>query len=293
MEENPSSKEKLIENMVQEKQVRNNFISIEQILPKLCQEKIFCCCIDYDLTISEFKSFNNLKKKVIPPYNPSNQEHEKILQDLMNKTKELLNINDDNNSSEITEITSKEKNNEENKEDGNIWRKIGFQSNEPRNDFRAGGIYSLELMIYFINKYEKEYINILNEDYFTFALTCIRVSYLIRTYLYLLTNEELRINTKFHLGILSNRKQLKYFCYFLFDNDNLLSDICCICILSIFQKFKEQKTGQKEKNYLIIEPIIQSSIQDLQNSLESANIHEDFIEHLKQSYRLNFLKNLN
>ena len=289
MEENEGAKEKLIENINVQSQVRNNLISGEQIIPKSFEEKLCCCCLNYDLTVAEFKSFNLLKKKVIPSYNPQNEEHEKTLQELFNKTKELLN-NDNNISSEITEITTKESNNDDESE--KIWRKIGFQTKEPRTDFRAGGIYSLDLMMYFIKNYEKDYINILNEDYFTFALTCIRVSYLVRTYLYLLTNEEIRINSKFQRGILANRKQLKYFCYFLIDNDNLLNDICCTSLINIYQKFKEQKTGQKEKNYLIIEPIIQNSVQCLQNSLNDSRLNDDFISHLKESYRQNFLNNL-
>ena len=289
MEENEGAKEKLIENINVQSQIRNNLISGEQIIPKSFEEKLCCCCLNYDLTVSEFKSFNLLKKKVIPSYNPQNEEHEKTLQELFNKTKELLN-NDNNISSEITEITTKESNNDDESE--KIWRKIGFQTKEPRTDFRAGGIYSLDLMMYFIKNYEKDYINILNEDYFTFALTCIRVSYLVRTYLYLLTNEEIRINSKFQRGILANRKQLKYFCYFLIDNDNLLNDICCTSLINIYQKFKEQKTGQKEKNYLIIEPIIQNSVQCLQNSLNDSRLNDDFISHLKESYRQNFLNNL-
>jgi hypothetical protein len=289
MEENEGAKEKLIEDINVQSQVRNNLISGEQIIPKSFEEKLCCCCLNYDLTVAEFKSFNLLKKKVIPSYNPQNEEHEKTLQELFNKTKELLN-NDNNISSEITEITTKESNNDDESE--KIWRKIGFQTKEPRTDFRAGGIYSLDLMMYFIKNYEKDYINILNEDYFTFALTCIRVSYLIRTYLYLLTNEEIRINSKFQRGILANRKQLKYFCYFLIDNDNLLNDICCTSLINIYQKFKEEKTGQKEKNYLIIEPIIQNSVQCLQNSLNNSRLNDDFISHLKESYRQNFLNNL-
>ena len=289
MEENEGAKEKLIENINVQSQVRNNLISGEQIIPKSFEEKLCCCCLNYDLTVAEFKSFNLLKKKVIPSYNPQNEEHEKTLQELFNKTKELLN-NDNNISSEITEITTKESNNDDERE--KIWRKIGFQTKEPRTDFRAGGIYSLDLMMYFIKNYEKDYINILNEDYFTFALTCIRVSYLVRTYLYLLTNEEIRINSKFQRGILANRKQLKYFCYFLIGNDNLLNDICCTSLINIYQKFKEEKTGQKEKNYLIIEPIIQNSVQCLQNSLNNSRLNDDFISHLKESYRQNFLNNL-
>ena len=264
MEENESSKERLIPK------IRNNTKSEEQILSKTFEENILCCCFNYDLTVSEFKVFNDLKKKVTSPYDNQNPEHEKILQELFTKSKELLN---NDNSSETTQITTRE-NNDENNENEKIWRKIGFQTGEPRNDFRAGGIFSLEFMIYFVKNYEKDYINILNEEYFTFALTCIRVSYLVRTYLFLL-------------------KQLKYFCYFLFDNDNLLFNICSECLISIFQKFTDKKSsGKKEANYLIIEPIIQNSIQCLKDSLNSASLNENFITHLKQSFRLSFLNSL-
>ena len=284
MEEKESSKDKLINK------IRINVKSEEQILPKTLEENLLCCCINYDLTFSEFKSFNELKKKVSLSYDNQNSEHEKSLQDLFNKTKELLN---NDNLSETTQITTKENNDENNKENEKIWRKIGFQTGEPRNDFRAGGIFSLDFMIYFIKNHEKEYINILNEEYFTFALTCIRVSYLVRTYLFLLTNEEIRINLRFKKDILATRKQLKYFCYFLFDNDNLLLNICCECLLSIFQKFKERKNiGKKESNYLIIEPITKNSIECLRDSLNNVGLNQDFITHLKESFRFNFLNTL-
>ena len=284
MEEKESSKDKLINK------IRINVKSEEQILPKTLEENLLCCCINYDLTFSEFKSFNELKKKVSLSYDNQNPEHEKSLQDLFNKTKELLN---NDNLSETTQITTKENNDENNKESEKIWRKIGFQTGEPRNDFRAGGIFSLDFMIYFIKNHEKEYINILNEEYFTFALTCIRVSYLVRTYLFLLTNEEIRINLRFKKDILATRKQLKYFCYFLFDNDNLLLNICCECLLSIFQKFKERKNiGKKESNYLIIEPITKNSIECLRDSLNNVGLNQDFITHLKESFRFNFLNTL-
>ena len=284
MEEKESSKDKLINK------IRINVKSEEQILPKTLEENLLCCCINYDLTFSEFKSFNELKKKVSLSYDNQNPEHEKSLQDLFNKTKELLN---NDNLSETTQITTKENNDENNKEIEKIWRKIGFQTGEPRNDFRAGGIFSLDFMIYFIKNHEKEYINILNEEYFTFALTCIRVSYLVRTYLFLLTNEEIKINLRFKKDILATRKQLKYFCYFLFDNDNLLLNICCECLLSIFQKFKERKNiGKKESNYLIIEPITKNSIECLRDSLNNVGLNQDFITHLKESFRLNFLNTL-
>ena len=73
MEENEGAKEKLIENINVQSQVRNNLISGEQIIPKSFEEKLCCCCLNYDLTVAEFKSFNLLKKKVIPSYNPQNE----------------------------------------------------------------------------------------------------------------------------------------------------------------------------------------------------------------------------
>ena len=51
-----------------------------------------------------------------------NEEHEKLLQELLNKAKNILN-NNDNNISEITQITTNE-NSIDNKEDEKIWRKI-------------------------------------------------------------------------------------------------------------------------------------------------------------------------
>ena len=137
MEEKESSKERLIDK------IRINTKSEEQILSKEFEENILCCCFDYDLTVSEFKAFNELKKKVIGLYDNQNSEHEKNLQELLNKTRELLN---NDNSSEITQITTKENNDENINENEKMWRKIGFQTGEPRNDFRAGGIFSLDFI---------------------------------------------------------------------------------------------------------------------------------------------------
>ena len=120
MEENENPKEKLIENINIQNKIRNNLISGEQIIPKAFEEKLCCCCINYDLTVSEYKSFNSLKKKVIPSYNAQNEEHEKTLKELFNKTKELLNNDNNISSTEITEITTKESSNEDENEKMNL-----------------------------------------------------------------------------------------------------------------------------------------------------------------------------
>ena len=211
MEEKESSNEKLIETINITNKVRNNTKSPEQILEKSLEEKLCFCCIDYDLSISEYKLFIEIKKRVIPPYDEKNENHELSLQALLSKTKQIINKNneEDIESSDLVSNKTLSTNNNNLDEDIKIWRKIGFQTGNPRTDFRAGGIFSLEFMIYYANNYENEYFNMINEDYFTFALVCIRLSYLIRIYLFLLSNEEIKVNLKYQKNIFSNRKELK------------------------------------------------------------------------------------
>ena len=303
MDEKESSREKLIEKFNIQNKLPNNLKSSQQILEKSIEEKIFCCCLDYDLTISEYKSYNDLKKKVIPSYDKNNPIHENALHQLFSKTKKIINKDKESSDfiSNITNITTSSINSSNNNininikdEDSIIWRKIGFQTGNPRTDFRAGGIFSLDVMNYFVNNHEKEYINMINEEYFTFALVCIRLSHLIRIYLYLLYSEDIKISLKYQKNILASRKELKIFCYFLYDNNNLLFDIISVGLKFIYQKFLEQKKNvNKEINYLIIDPIIVSSIQCLKNSLNNANIQDnDIISQLKERYREFFLKNL-
>ena len=261
---------------------------------------MLCCCLNYDLTVSEYKCFIELKKKVIPPYDENDENHELCLQSLFLKSKQILSNDKDKNkeSSDLisnttinTNITSK--NNINSEEASPIWRKIGFQTGNPRTDFRAGGIFSLDLMNYFSDKYENEYKTILNEDYFTFALVCIRLSYLIRIYLFLLSSEEIKINLKIQKNIFATRKELKIFCFFLVDNSNLLFEIASVGLEFIYQKFvEEKKVGYKEKNYFLIDRFILSAIECLKNTLNNINISEDFIGELKKNYRENFLNSL-
>ena len=300
MDEKESSKEKLIQKINVSNKVRNNLRSPDQVLTKETGEKFLCCCFDYDLTISEYKSFVELKKKVIPSFDEKNPSHELSLQQLFNKSKNILYKNKDkekdeqlSNNTTNTLTTKGTSNNNISEEDVLIWRKIGFQTSNPRTDFRAGGIFSLDLMNYFANNHENEFTNIINEDYFTFALVCIRLSYLIRIYLFLLPPEEIKINVKYQKNILATRKELKHFCYFLWDNGNLLLDIASITLGFIYQKFVEKKkSSNKESNYLIIDPIITSSIQCIKNALSNANIYEDIIFKLKNIFRENFLYSL-
>lgn len=288
MEETDNSKHTLIENVNITNNVRNNIRSPQQILEKSTEENLCCCCIDYDLSISEYKLFNELKKRVIPPYDEKNPSHEYNLDQLLKKAKSILykdNNKEDasNKSTTNTNIT--------NDEDSPIWRKLGFQTGNPRTDFRAGGLFSLEFMNYFANNHEQEFTNMINEEYFTYALVCIRLCYLMRVYLFLLPQDEIQINIKFQKNALASRKELKNFCYFLWDSENLLLDMASIVLNYIYLKFASQQNKRnKESNYLIIDPIISSAIQCLKNYLNDINYNQDLLSELKIKYRENFLK---
>ena len=73
----------------------------------------------------------------------------------------------------------------------------------------------------------------------------------------------------------------------------MLFDISSISLRFIYQKFVEKKkSGNKERNYFIIDPIVLSSIECLKNTLDNINFNDDLINELKKNYRENFLKNL-
>ena len=88
-----------------------------QILPKSFPEYFcFCCYGTYDISSEEYNSYTNLNKLVSIQYSQENPIHEDLLNDLHNLVNELINENKAEN-------------------DENLWKKIGFQSGDPRTDF--------------------------------------------------------------------------------------------------------------------------------------------------------------
>jgi hypothetical protein len=88
---------------------------------KSCIEVLCKLCVkNCDLTKKEYKKFNALKKECITLYDQNNYEHERILNEIL-----------------------------ENSLDKTSWKKLGFQSENPRTDFRAGGFYALKFIHYF------------------------------------------------------------------------------------------------------------------------------------------------
>ncbi len=110
------------------------------------------------LTHKEVSLFSQLCSEGDELFEPDNQEHENLLKDFYNKVKGNLDI--DLNSVDAI----------------SIWKLIGFQTDNPRTDFRAAGIISLKFMIFFVSNYNNEFMKLIELNYFLFAVVCIKLS---------------------------------------------------------------------------------------------------------------------
>jgi hypothetical protein len=60
-----------------------------------------------------------------------------------------------------------------------FWREYGFQSDNPRTDFRAAGLLGLRQLVYFAEKYHSEFLDIAERTKhhtFYLVLTSIEIS---------------------------------------------------------------------------------------------------------------------
>ena len=157
-EDQPEYKKLLIVNNFE-----NNNIKYEQILPKELKEKFCCCCVDYNITQNEFNSYIKLKMETNIPYDENNSEHEKTLSSFYDSSKNIY-----KDIFDFDSIKEEEK-----------WKIFGFQSTNPRTDFRGAGIYSLKFMNYFVNHFEEDAKFLFNQTYFLFAVVCTRLTFIL------------------------------------------------------------------------------------------------------------------
>ena len=135
--------------------------------------------MNYDLTKMEYKKYNLLRRECLIFYEESNANHEKLLKDLFDN---FLEIGRD----KFADVNSLS------------WKTLGFQGDNPRTDFRAGGFYSLKLMHYFIWKYSNELIESVLLDYYLFAVVAIRLTYMFKLFINLVKDEDLETSLKSH-----------------------------------------------------------------------------------------------
>lgn len=246
-----------------------NKISQVQIIEKSFFDKYLCCCCDsaYDLTMKEYNLFEKLKEETIILYDETNKEHEKSLNELLEHGKELFkneNINEDE-----------------------IWKRLGFQSNNPRTDFRGGGIYSVFFINYFIRNFNSEVIEILKLKYFSFGVICIRITFLVRLFLFLSKKSEIKKQQITNKISGCSRKELKSFSKLLCNDNIIFLDILSYILIFVKKKFMiEMEENKKELNFLLIDPITNIGISCLGKALnKSLGKNESFLNLLEFEFK--------
>ena len=245
-------------------------ISPIQVIDKSIIDKYLCCCCDskYDLTIGEYNKFEKLKNETIISYDESNKEHEKCFNELLENGKDIIS-------------------NDDIKEEKDYWRILGFQSHNPRTDFRAGGIYSVLFMNYFMRNNNNEVKEMIKLNYFSFGVVCIRITFLVRLYLFLSKKDEVKNQQLTNKIEGCSRKQLKAFVNVLSEDNLILLDILSYILIFIKQKYmKEMDENKKELNFLLIDPIIYLGIKCLGKALNevSGQKNESLIALMKNEF---------
>ena len=259
--------------------------SEKQILTdKDYSELFFCCCIDYNITKKQYNHYTNLLEKCSTLYNENNPEHEKLLEDFFNNVNEILPNEDEelyeniDNNNINNNILDKEK-----VLIKKLSKRVGFQSENPTTDFRAGGLYSLEFMNYFVTNYKIQSMNLLKEKQFPFALVCINISFLLYLILYLGKDRD-QIDKTLESKKLKgcNRKQIKHFCEHLEnDNDNsLLFLIISQCLCFVYAKyFKDLHINSNDDN--ILDKIIYNGVEYFKELLSDVHKNENLVDKLR------------
>lgn len=136
------------------------------------------------LTQQEQTAFDKLESICFEPFNPQNKDHEKQLNSLIDPRRKI------------------------------DYEDLGFISENPRNDFRAGGIYSLKFMNHFLSYYPHEFMDIkLNKLNIPFATICIQITFLFKQYFGFVYREI--------AGLEISKKEIKKFCQLLLDDENV------------------------------------------------------------------------
>ena len=288
LELNDKFQNEFILNQQSKRQILNKSCSCSNIL-----ENLMFCCINYDLTNRQYELYNDLKNKLSSPYNQNDLNHEKLLQDFFDNIKDLLkdeendyeNINDSNTIS--TNINNENNNNNKNDLIKKLAYRVGFQNDNPRTDFRAGGFCSLQFMNYFAVHHKMELKKILKEQYFSFVLASINLSFCLRLVAYLtnINNIETTLKTYNLKGFC--RKQVKIFSEHLVkeseNNIEFFFELLSQCFIFIFKKYQDEfEFDKKNENLVKINSITRLAISCFGDVINNINKNEDLEDELKR-----------
>ena len=214
-----------------------------QIIPPYRSPFPCCCCVDdrNNITNEHYKSYRTFLQICEESFDKTNPRHQKLLKDLEEEGKEIMERVKPSNTT-------------------SVWRFLGFQTENPETDFRAGGFLSLEFMLYALRQNALTDIE-LTLPFFFFALTCIKILYNVKIFLYLFEPGSMKVFINSPKYTKANRHQIKKFCLLDGFERGFFLELLTSILKHIYRRFKLEISYQKEyENYAIIEPLIEGSM---------------------------------
>ena len=203
---------------------------------------MFCLflCSDPRSRVSSIKGsdldiYYKMKSSYISDYNQGNSEHEKSLSFLY-----------------LSALKCEYKDNLISDE----WKTIGFETNNPRNEFKEGGYFSLLFITYFIKRYREEYQLIVNENNnnpnnkFNVVQCSIAVCFYAKLALDIIDNNGDEYRNRLEIKVISINQFLNL-TFFQSRDQNYLFDIIANVVLNSRERVSNiQNTSQTNFNLL-------------------------------------------
>ena len=252
----------------------SSYKSKHQIIPEPFYITYICCCCSdkNNLTTFEYTSFQTLLSQCIIPFNTNNPEHQDKLSTLFTLAQ--------------TELI-KHKPQFQHEEQGVLWKEFGFQTNIPANDFRGGGLKSLECMIHFSNNHSQELGEMFNTEFFSFGVIMIKMCFKMRMFFRLFDKDDLnkQIQIQQNGDAMCNRKELKRFCEGLIMDKDFFYKIVNMGLLITWKKYVQRfEIDKGVLNILKIDVIVKEVVNIVKEVFQDRNDYESIYHALVKKY---------
>ena len=253
----------------------DNTPSKHQIIPEPFYITYLCCCCSdkqNNLTTTEYDSFQTLLSQCLIPFSTSNPRHQDKLSTLFTLAQPRL---------------IKHKPQFQQEEQGTLWKEFGFQTNIPSNDFRGGGLKSLECMIHFSKNYPNELGEMFNTEFFSFAIIMIKMCFKMRTVFRLFDVDDLnkQIQMQKNGEYLCDRKELKRFCKALSVDNEFFYKVVNMGMLITWKMYVQRIDIDKgELNILKIDVIVNEVVNIVKEVFDNESDCERIQEALVKKY---------
>ena len=186
----------------------------------------------YNLTNPEIRHFHKLRSTCNTSVDPKNPDHrvkltglQKLLWALKNLQDDLPNF-DQHKAPEKTPAIQTFK--------SEHWKSFGFQSQFPCTDFRGGGTFSLNNLIFFAEERGESVEEMTRpENGFLFAVSSINISYFLKVYFHLADFLEYSKDR----AVFSKRRGFKNFCGFLAKDPDLMHELHHFLLEELFRNW--------------------------------------------------------